>query len=122
MPLQDRGELANLPCNARNSGLAERDDVLREVERRVAVMIEVFAYRVGEGCGIDALDVEQKVVRVHGVQTVGCQAIRRKVGDVERHDAACLADDSSGEDVAIGKGEPVNTTLTAPITVTLPGR
>lgn len=27
-----------------------------------------------------------------------------------------------GEDVAIGKGEPVNTTLTAPITVTLPGR
>lgn len=57
-PLQDRGELANLVRDTRNSRLAERDDILGELERRGAVVIQVLPHRIGEGRRIDALDVE----------------------------------------------------------------
>jgi transposase len=77
----EREELARL--RRENKQLRqERDDILGELERRGAVVIQVLPHRTGEGRRVDALDVEEEVVRVHGVEAVGRQAVRREVGDV----------------------------------------
>jgi hypothetical protein len=64
-------------------------------------MVQVLSHRAGKGWRIDAFNIQEEVVWMHGMQAVGSEAVGRKVRDIERHDATGLADHSGSEHVPI---------------------
>lgn len=80
---------------------AQRDHILGQVERWCAVVVEILPNRIRKGRRIDALDVEQEIVRTDGVQAVGFQPVLREVGEIEGDDTARLAHNRRRENVPI---------------------
>jgi hypothetical protein len=64
-------------------------------------MQAIFSDGFGKSDGVNALDIKQKVVRMHGMQAEWIKRCCWEIVQIEGNDATRLTDDRGGQDVTV---------------------